>query len=135
MLDRHLCTARPLTGLPSGGLHRGDLGAMALPISTNVSWSAIAGLLAVHVPLGVAFSYAWRPHCNLVLPAFGHALGRRDPNRPDSPARLLRQCRRGVERWYGNDMYGCATNPPPAGQAGRYRWIRHTRDGACASNN
>lgn len=73
-LDRHLSADATPRGLPPAVFIAALWGLWHLPVAGEISIRTVAQLLAVHLPLGVLFSYAWRRTGNLVLPALGHAL-------------------------------------------------------------
>lgn len=73
-LDRHLDTEATWRGLPSGVYISALWGLWHLPIAGSAGVATALQLVAIHMPFGVALSYAWRRTGNLVLPALGHAM-------------------------------------------------------------
>lgn len=75
MLDGHLHQGHQGRGILSALAISTAWGLWHLPISGEIDWGTVAGLLLVHVPYGVCLSLFWRRSGNLWVPGLSHALG------------------------------------------------------------
>ena len=75
MLDSHLHEADRRRGILSAVFISAVWGLWHLPISEELTWSAVGILMYVHVPYGICLSLFWRRTGNLVVPGLCHALG------------------------------------------------------------
>jgi membrane protease YdiL (CAAX protease family) len=75
MLDGYLHEGRHDRGILSAIAISAAWGLWHLPISGDIDWGAVLGLLLVHVPYGVCLSLFWRQSGNLWVPVLSHAVG------------------------------------------------------------